>query len=42
MFSTSLGMFKVVTFSNIITFNSHNSSLLVSPSRDKDIEAYKS
>ena len=35
MFSTNLGMLKVVTFSNIITFNSHNNSLPLSPFRER-------
>lgn len=30
----------MVTFSNIVTFNSHNSSL-VSSFRDEEMEAYK-
>lgn len=28
-------------FCNVITFNFHNDSLLVSPSREEEIEAYK-
>ena len=34
MFSTNLEMLKVVTFSDIITFNSHNNSLPFSPFRE--------
>ena len=34
MFSTNLEMLKVVTFSDTITFNSHNNSLPFSPFRE--------
>lgn len=41
VFTTSLGTFKVVAFSDIIIFNFHNNPSLAFPFRDEEIESYK-
>lgn len=41
VFTTSLGTFKVVIFSDIIIFNFHNNPSLEFPFRDEEIESYK-